>query len=89
MYQCPDGTCADSLIECSISKYHSNNCSVQRPYQCTDLTCVGNIKQCPATIVDKSFATKFLQFTYEPNSYLSINAEKRVVLYNGIEQGEN
>jgi hypothetical protein len=57
-FQCPDGTCGKSLMECA----GAGGCPMGRPYLCADLSCVGDVERCPVRTTDEAFPMKSLQF---------------------------
>lgn len=76
-FQCPDGTCSKSLMECA----GAGGCPMARPYLCSDLSCVGNVELCPIRTPDEAFPMKSLQFLgAEQANFLS---QRKVVLDSG------
>ena len=76
-FQCPDGTCTKSLMECA----GFGNCPMNKPYMCSDLSCVSNIEICPTRTTDEAFPLKSLQFL--GSDHVNFLSQRKVVLDNG------
>lgn len=74
MYQCPDGRCKETAMEC----LGFTNCGPKKPFFCKSGYCVSDTSKCIDNLSGASFSLK--EMLYEPNDNQNRNLDKTMMI---------